>query len=141
MKKFTLVFIVLIAAFAASSIAQIKEGPKPEQIGSYRMGIIKLYKTGDSYEIKGQTKQFVDTRLIVNLGSKEQATGILQSMVNYKGESGTSLDLNNPGMNVARWMGSMLGGWEIGITGMYATSIMVSKGELKKMIKVITEKP
>lgn len=141
MKKFTLVFIVLIAAFAASSIAQIKEGPKPEQIGSYRMGIIKLYKTGDIYEIKGQTKQFVDTRLIVNLGSKEQATEILQSMVNYKGESGTSLDLNNPGMNVARWMGSMLGGWEIGITGMYATSIMVSKGELKKMIKVITEKP
>ncbi|WAX09679.1 hypothetical protein BT638P5_00023 [Bacteroides phage BT638P5] len=141
MKKFTLVFIVLIAAFAASSIAQIKEGPKPEQIGSYRMGIIKLYKTGDIYEIKGQTKQFVDTRLIVTLGSKEQATEILQSMVDYKGESGTSLDLNNPGMNVARWMGSMLGGWEIGITDMYATSIMVSKGELKKMIKVITEKP
>lgn len=140
MKKFTLVFIVLIAAFAASSIAQIKEGPKPEQIGSYRMGIIKLYKTGDTYEIKGQTKQFVDTRLIVTLGSKEQATELLQSMVNYKGESGTSLDLNNPGMNVARWMGSMLGGWEIGITDMYATSIMVSKGELKKMIKAITEK-
>lgn len=140
MKKFTLVFIVLIAAFAASSIAQIKEGPKPEQIGSYRMGIVKLYKTGDTYEIKGQTKQFVDTWLIVTLGSKEQATEILQSMVNYKGESGTSLDLNNPGMNVARWMGSMLGGWEIGITDMYATSIMVSKGELKKMIKVITEK-
>ncbi|QIG64576.1 hypothetical protein HNL35_41 [Bacteroides phage HNL35] len=140
MKKFTLAFIVLIAAFAASSIAQIKEGPKPEQIGSYRMGIIKLYKTGDIYEIKGQTKQFVDTRLIVTLGSEEQATEILQSMVNYKGESGTSLDLNNPGMNVARWMGSMLGGWEIGITDMYATSIMVSKGELKKMIKVITEK-
>lgn len=105
------------------------------------MGIIKLYKTGDIYEIKGQTKQFVDTRLIVTLGSKEQAAEILQSMVNYKGESGTSLDLNNPGMNVARWMGSMLGGWEIGITDMYATSIMVSKGELKKMIKVITEKP
>lgn len=141
MKKFTLVFIVLIAAFAASSIAQIKEGPKPEQIGSYRMGVVKLYKTGDIYEIKGQTKQFVDTRLIVTLGSKEQATEILQSMVGYKGESGTSLDLNNPGMNVARWMGSMLGGWEIGITDMYATSIMVSKGELKKMIKVITEKP
>lgn len=139
MKKFTLVFIVLIAAFAASSIAQIKEGPKPEQIGSYRMGVTKLYKTGDTYEIKGQTKQFVDTRLIVTLGSKEQATEILQSMVNYKGESGASLDLNNPGMNVARWMGSMLGGWEIGITDMYATSIMVSKGELKKMIKVITE--
>lgn len=140
MKKFTLVFIFLIAAFAASSIAQIKEGPKPEQIGSYRMGIIKLYKTGDIYEIKGQTKQFVDTRLIVTLGSKEQATEILQSMVSYKGESGTSLDLNNPGMNVARWMGPMLGGWEIGITDMYATSITVSKGELKKMIKVITEK-
>lgn len=140
MKKFTLAFIVLIAAFAAQSIAQIKESAKPEQIGSYRMGVLKLYKTGDTYEIKGQTKQFVDTRLIVTLGSKEQAAEILQSMVDYKGESGTSLDLNNPGMNVARWMGSMLGGWEIGITDMYATSIMVSKGELKKMIKVITEK-
>ncbi|QIG65027.1 hypothetical protein SJC10_39 [Bacteroides phage SJC10] len=100
---------------------------------------VNLYKTGDAYEIKGQTKQFVDTRLIVTLGDKEQATSILQSMVDYKGESGASLDLNNPGMNVARWMGPMLGGWEIGITDMYATSIMVSKGELKKMIKVITE--
>lgn len=140
MKKFTLVFIVLIAAFAASSIAQIKEGPKPEQIGSYRMGIIKLYKTGDTFEIKGQTKQFVDTRLIVSLGSKEQSTEILQSMVDYKGEGGESVALNNPTENVARWMGSVLGGWEIGITDMYATSIMVSRGELKKMIKVITEK-
>lgn len=31
MKKFTLVFIVLIAAFAAQSIAQIKEGPKKDR--------------------------------------------------------------------------------------------------------------
>ena len=139
MKKFALVFIVLIAAFAASSIAQIKESPKPEQIGSYRMGIIRLYKTGDTYEIKGQTKQFVDTRLIVTLGSKEHATDILQSMVDYKGEGGESVALNNPTENVARWMGSMMGGWEVGRTDMYATSIMVSKGELKKMIKVITE--
>lgn len=140
MKKFTLAFIVLIAAFAAQSIAQIKEGPKPEQIGSYRMGVLKLYKTGDTFEVRGLVKQDVSQILTVSLGDKEQATEILQSMVNYKGESGTSLDLNNPGMNVARWMGSMLGGWEIGITDMYATSIMVSKGELKKMIKVVTEK-
>ena len=127
--------------FAAQSIAQIKESEsaKPEKIGSYRMGVLKLYKAGDTFEIRGMTKQFVDTQLIVTLGSKEQATAILQSMVDYKGESGKSVDLNNPGMNVARWTGSMTGGWEVGITDMYATSIMVSKGKDKKMIKVITE--
>lgn len=142
MKKFTLAFIVLIAAFAASSIAQIKESAnvKPEKIGSYRMGVLKLYKTGDTFEVRGLVKQkTISQELIVSLGDKEQATAILQSMVDYKGESGMSLDLNNPTGNVARWMGSMLGGWEIGITELYATSIMVSKGEAKKMIKVITE--
>lgn len=140
MKKFTLAFIVLIAAFAAQSIAQIKEGPKPEQVGSYRMGVIKLYKVADTFEVRGLVKQDVSQILTVSLGDKEQATAILQSMVDYKGGSGESVALNNPTENVARWMGPMLGGWEIGITNMYATSIMVSKGELKKMIKVITEK-
>lgn len=140
MKKFTLVFIVLIAAFAASSIAQIKEGPKPEQIGSYRMGVLKLYKAGNTFEVRGLVKQkTINEELIVSLGDKEQATAILQSMVDYKGESGKSVDLNNPSDNVARWTGSMFGGWEIGRTELYATSIMVSKGEAKKMIKVITE--
>lgn len=140
MKKFTLVFIVLIAAFAASSIAQIKEGPKPEKIGSYRLGVLKLYKAGNTFEVRGLVKQkTIQEELIVSLGDKEQATAILQSMVDYKGKGGESVALNNPTENVARWMGSMLGGWEIGITDMYATSIMVSKGELKKMIKAITE--
>lgn len=140
MKKFTLVFIVLIAAFAASSIAQIKEGPKPEQIGSYRMGVLKLYKAGNTFEVRGLVKQkTINEELIVSLGDKEQATAILQSMVDYKGKGGESVALNNPTENVARWMGSMLGGWEIGRTELYATSIMVSKGEAKKMIKVITE--
>ena len=140
MKKFTLVFIVLIAAFAAQSIAQIKESAKPEKIGSYRMGVLKLYKAGDTFEVRGLVKQkTISQELIVSIGDKEQSIAILQSMVDYKGESGMSLDLNNPSDNVARWMGSMMGGWEIGITDMYATSIMVSKGEIKKMIKVITE--
>lgn len=140
MKKFTLAFIVLIAAFAASSFSQIKESAKPEQIGSYRMGVLKLYKTGDTFEVRGLVKQDVSQILTVSLGDKEQATAILQSMVDYKGEGGESVALNNPTENVARWMGSMMGGWEVGWTEMYATSIMVSKGELKKMIKVITEK-
>lgn len=140
MKKFTLVFIVLIAAFAASSIAQIKEGPKPEKIGSYRMGVLKLYKTGDTFEVRGLVKQkTINEELIVSLGDKEQATAILQSMVDYKGKGGESVALNNPTENVARWMGSMMGGWEVGRTEMYATTIQMSKGEIKKMIKVITE--
>lgn len=137
MKKFTLAFIVLIAAFAASSIAQIKESPKPEQVASYRMGVIKLYKVADAYEIKGLVKQDVTTIMTVSLGTKEQAVAIIQSMLDYSGKE--TVPLNNPSDNIARNMGSMMGGWEIGITQMFASSIMVSKGELKKMLKVISE--
>ena len=139
MKKFTLAFIVLIAAFAASSFSQIKEPAKPEQIGSYRMGVLKLYKTGDTFEVRGLVKQDVSQILTVSLGGKEQATAILQSMVDYSGKGGESVALNNPTENVARWMGSMMGGWEVGRTEMYAATIQMSKGEIKKMIKVITE--
>lgn len=139
MKKFTLAFIVLIAAFAASSFSQIKESARPEQIGSYRMGVLKLYKTGDTFEVRGLVKQDVSQILTVSLGDKEQATAILQSMVDYSGKGGESVALNNPTENVARWMGSMMGGWEVGRTEMYAATIQMSKGEIKKMIKVITE--
>lgn len=139
MKKFTLAFIVLIAAFAASSFSQIKESAKPEQIGSYRMGVLKLYKTGDTFEVRGLVKQDVSQILTVSLGGKEQATAILQSMVDYSGKGGESVALNNPTENVARWMGSMMGGWEVGRTEMYAATIQMSKGEIKKMIKVLTE--
>lgn len=139
MKKFTLAFIVLIAAFAASSFSQIKESAKPEKIGSYRMGVLKLYKTGDTFEVRGLVKQDVSQILTVSLGDKEQATAILQSMVDYSGKGGESVSLNNPTENVARWMGSMMGGWEVGRTEMYAATIQMSKGEIKKMIKVITE--
>ena len=135
MKKLFTLFALILVSVAAT--AQIKQQEKSETIGSYRMGIIKLTKNGDTFAIKGQTKQFVDTRLVVDLGNKEKAVAILQSMVDYKGDNGKSVDLNNPGMNVARYLGSMLGGWEIGIHSMYATSIMVSKGEIKKMIKTI----
>lgn len=141
MKKFTLAFIVLIAAFAASSFSQIKESAKPEKIGSYRMGVLKLYKTGDTFEVRGLVKQDISQILTVSLGGKEQATAILQSMVDYSGKGGESVDLNNPTENVARWMGSMMGGWEVGRTEMYAATIQMSKGEIKKMIKVITEQP
>lgn len=137
MKKFTLAFIVLIAAFAASAIAQIKESPKPEQVGSYRMGVIKLYKVADTFEIKGLVKQDVTTIMTVSLGTKEQAVAIIQSMLDYSGKE--TVPLNNPSDNIARNMGAMMGGWEIGITQMFASSIMVSKGELKKMLKVISE--
>lgn len=142
MKKFTLAFIVLIAAFAASSFAQIKESAnvKPEKIGSYRMGVLKLYKAGNTFEVRGMVKQkTIHEELIVHLGDKEQATAILQSMADYKGESGKSVALNNPTENVARWMGSMMGGWEVGMTELYGATIMMSKGEIKKMIKAITE--
>ena len=141
MKKFTLAFIVLIAAFAAQSIAQIKESARPEQIGSYRMGVLKLYKTGDTFEVRGLVKQDVSQILTVSLGDKEQATAILQSMVDYSGKGGESVALYNPTENVARWMGSMMGGWEVGRTEMYAATIQMSKGEIKKMIKVIAEQP
>lgn len=138
MKKLFTLFALILVSIAAT--AQIKQQEKSETIGSYRMGIIKLTENNGQYAIKGQTKQFVDVRLVVDLGDKEQAIAILQSMISYKGDTGKSVDMNNPGMNVARYLGSMMGGWEIGITDMYATSIVVSKGEMKKMIKTIKDR-
>jgi hypothetical protein len=138
MKKLFTLFALILVSIAAT--AQIKQQEKSETIGSYRMGIIKLTENNGQYAIKGQTKQFVDTRLVVDLGNEEQAIAILQSMIYYKGDNGKSVDLNNPSMNVARYLGSMMGGWEIGITDMYATSIVVSKGEMKKMIKTIKDR-
>ncbi|MFT0647351.1 hypothetical protein ACMSDU_22465 [Bacteroides thetaiotaomicron] len=138
MKKLFTLFALILVSIAAT--AQIKQQEKSETIGSYRMGIIKLTENNGQYAIKGQTKQFVDTRLVVDLGNEEQAIAILQSMIDYKGGNGKSVDLNNPSMNVARYLGSMMGGWEIGITDMYATSIVVSKGEMKKMIKTIKDR-
>lgn len=101
------------------------------------MGVIKLYKVADTYEIKGLVKQDVTTIMTVSLGTKEQAVAIIQSMIDYSGKG--TVPLNNPSDNIARNMGAMMGGWEIGITQMFASSIMVSKGELKKMLKVISE--
>lgn len=138
MKKLFTLFALILVSIAAT--AQIKQQEKSETIRSYRMGIIKLTENKGQYAIKGQTKQFVDTRLVVDLGNEEQAIAILQSMIDYKGDNGKSVDLNNPSMNVARYLGSMMGGWEIGITDMYATSIVVSKGEMKKMIKTIKDR-
>lgn len=138
MKKLFTLFALILVSIAAT--AQIKQQEKSETIGSYRMGIIKLTENNGQYAIKGQTKQFVDTRLVVDIGNEEQAIVILQSMIDYKGDNGKSVDLNNPSMNVARYLGSMMGGWEIGITDMYATSIVVSKGEMKKMIKTIKDR-
>lgn len=138
MKKLFTLFALILVSIAAT--AQIKQQEKSETIGSYRMGIIKLTENNGQYAIKGQTKQFVDTRLVVDLGDKEQAIAILQSMIAYKGDTGKSVEINNPGMNVARYLGSLMGGWEIGITDMYATSIVVSKGEMKKMIKTIKDR-
>lgn len=138
MKKLFTLFALILVSIAAT--AQIKQQEKSETIGSYRMGIIKLTENNGQYAIKGQTKQFVDVRLVVDLGDKEQAIAILQSMIAYKGDTGKSVDMNNPGMNVAQYLGSLMGGWEIGITDMYATSIVVSKGEMKKMIKTIKDR-
>lgn len=138
MKKLFTLFALILVSIAAT--AQIKQQEKSETIGSYRMGIIKLTENNGQYAIKGQTKQFVDVRLVVDLGDKEQAIAILQSMISYKGDTGKSVDMNNPGMNVARYLGSLMGGWEIGITDMYATSVVVSKGEMKKMIKAIKDR-
>lgn len=104
MKKLFTLFALILVSIAATS--QIKQQEKSETIGSYRMGIIKLTENNGQYAIKGQTKQFVDTRLVVDLGNEEQAIAILQSMIDYKGDNGKSVDLNNPSMNVARYLGS-----------------------------------
>ena len=135
MKKL-LVLIVLVLS-SVSMFSQITSNGKPETLKSFRMGVCKLINTSGAISIEATVIEATGLKMIVQLGDKDQAIAILQSMVDYKPAKGETVSLNNPSDNEAEYR-KFNGDWLIlGRGGM--TSISVAKGEMKKMITALNE--
>lgn len=136
MKRVLLVFAVLMVALTAS--AQLTSNGKPTVLNSFRMGNCKLIKTGSTYKIESTVKESTDLKMNIELGSKEEAIKLIESLIEYKPSKGEIVSLNNPSDNTAEYK-SLEGGWQFYISGMKAHSSCASKGELKKMLKSLKE--
>ena len=135
MKKI-LVLLVLVMT-SVTMFSQITSNGKPEVLKSFRMGVCKLINTDGAISIEATVLEATGLKMIVQLGDKDQAVAILQSMVDYKPAKGETVSLNNPSDNEAEYR-KFDGVWLIlGRGGM--TSIAVSKKEMGKMITALSE--
>lgn len=137
MKKVLLLFAVLMVALTAS--AQLTSNGKPNVLNSFRMGNCKLIETGSMYKIESTVKENTSLKMNIELGTKEEAIKLIESLIEYKPSKGEIVSLNNPSNNTAEYK-SLEGGWQFYISGMKAHSSCASKGELKKMLKSLKEK-
>lgn len=137
MKKVLLVFAVLMVALTAS--AQLTSNGKPNVLNSFRMGNCKLIETGSMYKIESTVKENTELKMNIELGTKEEAIKLIESLIEYKPSKGEIVSLNNPTNNTAEYK-SLEGGWQFYISGVKANSSCASKGELKKMLKSLKEK-
>lgn len=135
MKKL-LVLLVLIMT-SATMFSQITSNGKPEVLKSFRLGNCKLINTDGAISIEATVIEATGLKLTVELGDKDQAIAILQSMVDYKPAKGETVSLNNPSDNEAEYR-KFDGVWLILSRGK-AASIAVSKGEMRKMITALNE--
>lgn len=137
MKKVLLLFAVLMVALTAS--AQLTSNGKPTVLNSFRLGNCKLIETGSMYKIESTVKESTGLKMNIELGTKEEAIKLIESLIEYKPSKGEIVSLNNPSNNTAEYK-SLEGGWQFYISGMKAHSSCASKGELKKMLKSLKEK-
>ena len=135
MKK--LVVLLVLVMTSVSMFSQITSNGKPEILKSFRMGVCKLIDTGGDISIEATVIEATGLKLTVDLGKKEQAVAILQSMVDYKPSKGETVSLNNPSGNEAEYQ-KFNGVWLILSRGK-AAIISVGKGEMKKMITALNE--
>ncbi|WAX08257.1 hypothetical protein BM127P2_00041 [Phocaeicola phage BM127P2] len=136
MKK--LVVLLVLVMTSVSMFSQITSNGKPEVLKSFRLGVCKLIDTGGDISIEATVIEATSLKLTVDLGKKEQAIAILQSMVDYKPAKGETVSLNNPSDNEAEYQ-KFNGVWLILSRGK-AASIAVSKGEMKKMITALNKR-
>ena len=136
MKKLVVLLVLVMAS--VSMFSQIISNGKPEVLKSFRLGNCKLIDTGGDISIEATVMEATSLKLTVDLGKKEQAIAILQSMVDYKPAKGETVSLNNPSDNEAEYQ-KFNGVWLILSHGK-AASIAVSKGEMKKMITALNER-
>ena len=135
MKKL-LVLLVLVMT-SVSMFSQITSNGKPEVLSSFRLGNCKLINTEGAISIEATVLEATGLKMIVQLGDKDQATAILQSMVDYKPAKGETVSLNNPSDNEAEYR-KIMGDWLI-LSRSGAASISVTKGEMKKMITALNK--
>ena len=135
MKKL-LVLLVLIMT-SVSMFSQITSNGKPEVLKSFRLGNCELINTDGAISIEATVLEATGLKMVVQLGGKDQAIAILQSMVDYKPAKGETVSLNNPSDNEAEYR-KFMGDWLI-LSRSKMMSISVTKGELKKMITALNE--
>ena len=136
MKK--LVVLLVLVFTSVSMFSQITSQGKPEVLKSFRMGVCKLVDTNGSITIEAQTKESANYNLVVHLGTPEEAEVTLSSLAEYKPAKGETVSLNNPSKNTAYFQ-KLNGTWVIEESIGKYFSIAVSRGELRKMVEVLTK--
>lgn len=136
MKK--LVVLLVLVFTSVLMFSQISSQGKPEVLKSFRMGVCKLVDTNGSITIEAQTRESANYNLVVHLGTPEEAEVTLSSLAEYKPAKGETVSLNNPSKNTAYFQ-KLNGTWVIEESIGKYFSIAVSRGELRKMVEVLTK--
>ena len=137
MKK--LISIVVFALLVVSpAFAQISSNGKPEVLKSFRMGVCKLIDTDGAITIEAISKESAHYKVIVHLGTPQEAEVTLAGLAEYKPSNGETVSLNNPGNNEAYYQ-KLSGVWIITEKALDVFSIAVSRGELRKMVEELSK--
>ena len=141
MKK--LISILAVVLLSVSAMAQVSSASGSlKTLKSFRLGVCKIIEAtkGDAvtYQITGQAAGTTSIEMNVFLGDADAAVKTLLSLAEYKPSSiRETINLNNPGDNTAQYS-KFTAVWMINSMGGQFT-LNVSRGELRKMAKAITE--
>lgn len=134
MKKLVVLAVIILTSISAFS--QITSQGKPDVLKSFRMGVCKLVDTDGSITIEAITRETERYIMKVRLGTPEEAAVTLASLAEYKPEKGETVNLNNPSNNEAYFQ-KLTGSWVITEKLTELFSIVVSRGELRKMVEAL----
>ena len=134
MKK--LVVLAVLILTSVSMFSQITSQGKPNVLKSFRMGVCKLVDTNGEITIEALTCETQRYKMIVHLGTPEEAAVTLASLAEYKPSRGETVNLNNPSNNEAYYQ-NLSGAWVITEKLTETFSISVTRGELRKMVEAL----
>ena len=135
MKK-VLVVLAVLAITVVNVSAQVTSQGKPNVLKSFRMGVCKLVDTNGEITIEAVTRETERYIMKVHLGTPEEAAVTLASLAEYKPGKGETVNLNNPSNNEA-YFEKLTGSWIITEKLTEVFSIVVSRGELRKMVEAL----
>lgn len=134
-----LIGIVVFALLVVSpAFAQISSNGKPEVLKSFRMGVCRLIDTDGAITIEAISRESARYKVIVRLGTPQEAEVTLAGLAEYKPGKGETVSLNNPGNNEAYYQ-KLNGTWVITEKGPDVFSIAISRGELIKMVEELNK--